>query len=123
LKEVARLRQQFLPCFVDGTTLGDTLLWKRSPAFVRGYQLGNKLLIVVLNDQKKSASIRVVSNLSLWLPSTKAYAVKYYDSTGELSESTRKQGDQWLGVTRQLQPLELAFLRSRAFEIWAHPSR
>jgi hypothetical protein len=85
------------------------LLWKPVPAFVRGYQLGNKLLIVVLNDQKKSASVRVESDLSLWLPATKAYAVKYYDSTGKLLKGTRTQGDQWLGVTRQLQPLELAF--------------
>lgn len=76
LKEVARLRQQFLPYFVDGTTIGDAVLWKPAPAFVRGYQLGNKLLIVVLNDQKKPASVRVESDLSLWLPSTKAYAVR-----------------------------------------------
>ncbi len=118
LKEVARLRQKFLPYFVDGTTIGDAVLWKPAPGFVRGYQLGNKLLIVVLNDQKKSASVRLESELSLWLPSTKAYAVKYYDSTGKLLEETRTQGDRWLGITRQLQPLELAF-----FEIQAHPSR
>jgi hypothetical protein len=109
LEEVARLRQQFLPYFVDGTTIGDSVLWKPAPAFVRGYQLENKLLIVVLNDQKMPASIRVESDLSLWLPPTKAYAVKYYDSTGKLLEETRGQGRRWSGVTRQLRPLELAF--------------
>ena len=50
-------------------------------AFVRGYQLGNKLLVVVLNDQKHPETFSVESDLNLWLPSTKSYEVKYYDAS------------------------------------------
>ena len=49
------------------------------------------------------------SDLSLWLPSTKSYDVKYYDSTGKLFGNTIGRGNQWSGVTREMQPLELSF--------------
>jgi hypothetical protein len=109
LKEVAGLRKLFLPYFVDGTFIGDSVLREPTTAFVRGYQMGDKLLVIVLNDQNQSSVVSVRSDLSLWLPSTKAYQVKYYNSAGKLLETTQGQDAQWVSATHLLQPLELAF--------------
>jgi hypothetical protein len=108
LKDAASLRKQFLPFFVDGTFIGDSVLRKRTSAFVRGYTLDNKLLIIVLNDQDKAESVAVSSDLSLWLPSSKSYVSKYYDSDGRLVRTTPGTGEGWSGGTDLLQPNELA---------------
>ena len=50
LKELAVLRKQYLPYFVKGTALGESLLSQSAPEFVRAYRLGDQLLAFVLND-------------------------------------------------------------------------
>ena len=107
LKEVASLRKQFLPFFVEGTFIGECALSKRTSAFVRGYTLGKKLLMIVLNDQAKAEKVTVSSDLSLWLPSTQSYVSKYYDSAGRLVRTVSSTGQQWSGSTDLLQPNEL----------------
>src|SRR5664279_5495334 len=92
LKEVASLRKQFLPFFVEGTFLGESVLSKRTSAFVRGYTLDKKLLMIVLNDQAKAEKVTVNSDLSLWLPTTQSYVSKYYDSAGRLGRTVRSTG-------------------------------
>jgi hypothetical protein len=107
LKDAASLRKQFLPFFVNGTFIGDSVLSKRTSAFVRGYTLDNKLLIIVLNDQDKAENVTVNSDLGLWLPSTRSYVSQYYDSDGKLVRTARGTGQRWSGGTDLLQPNEL----------------
>lgn len=107
LKEVASLRKQFLPFFVEGTFIGDSVLSKRTSAFVRGYTLDKKLLIIVLNDQDEAEKVTVSSDLNLWLPSTQSYISNYYHSDGRLVRTARGTGRRWSGGTDLLQPNEL----------------
>jgi hypothetical protein len=65
VKEVARLRRQFLPFFVEGTFIGDSVLREPTPAFVRGYQLGDRLLVFVLNDRKETQAMSVLPQLEM----------------------------------------------------------
>jgi hypothetical protein len=109
LRQVASLRKEFLPYFVEGNFIGDSVLREPTPAFVRGYQNGKKLLVVVLNDQPQTQAVSVESDLDLWLPDTRSYEVKYYDSDGKLLDTARGAGARWFGTTRRLQPEELAF--------------
>ena len=109
LKEVASLRRQFLPFFVRGTFLGDSVLSRPSSAFIRAYQLGAKLLIIVLNDQMRTQSVAFTSDLGLWLPASGSYQVQSFDSAGKLLETESAGGSRWLGVTPPLQPEALAF--------------
>jgi hypothetical protein len=109
LQQVAKLRKQFLPFFVDGTFIGDSVLKEPTSAFVRGYQLGNELLVILLNDQPETQSAVVKSALKLWLPRATSYDVKYFDSAGALVETKKAESADWQGVTRQLAPQELAF--------------
>jgi hypothetical protein len=108
LKEAASLRKQFLPFFTDGTFIGDSVLSRQTSAFVRGHTLGKKLLVIVLNDRTKAAKVTVNSDLSLWLPLTKAWVSKYYDATGTLTRTVGGTGGQWVGTTDLLQADELA---------------
>jgi hypothetical protein len=109
LKQVAARRKQFLPFFRDGIFIGDSVLSEASPGFVRGYQLGDRLLIIALNNQPQAMPLTVKSRLDLWLPKAERYEVKSYGSDGQLFESGRSQGPEWTGATRSLQPLEMAF--------------
>ena len=104
LKEAASLRKQFLPFFVEGTFLGDSVLSRPSSAFIRAYQLSTKLLIIVLNDQIQPQSAAFTSDLSLWLPRSGSYEVQSFDSGGRLLETGSVSGSRWLGVTPPLQP-------------------
>jgi hypothetical protein len=104
LKEAAALRKQFLPFFVEGTFLGDSVLSQPSSAFIRAHQLGTKLLIIVLNDQLQPQSVAFTSNLGLWLPRSGSYQVQSFDSGGRLLESGLVSGGRWLGVTPLLPP-------------------
>ena len=110
LKEVGVLRKQFLPFFVEGTFIGDSILTKRASAFVRGYTLGNNVLIIVLNDQDKAQKVTLTSDLSLWTPSTKSYAIKYHNSRGTVIRTAHGTASGWSGKTDLLQPNELAFI-------------
>jgi len=109
LKEEASLRRQFLPIFMRGTFLGDSVLSRPSSAFIRAYQLGAKLLIIVLNDQMRTQSVAFTSDLGLWLPASGSYQVQSFDSAGKLLETESAGGSRWLGVTPPLQPEALAF--------------
>ena len=62
LREAAALHNRFLPFFSEGNLLGDSFLSQSPNMFVRGWQLGDKLLILILNDknqkcQRSSAAI------------------------------------------------------------------
>lgn len=109
LKQVAALRKQFLPYFVEGTNLGDSVVSEACPAFVRGYQLNDKLLVIVLNDGKEAKSLTLASDLALWLgtASTK-YIVRRFDSAGKLLETADQVGTRSSVKISDLPPLDLA---------------
>lgn len=139
LLEVAPLRRKFLPYFTDGVALGECVLAKpacryvrentsgeiggalfRAPkfefpsVFVRSYQLGNKLLIIVLNNDDQSREVELTCDLSLWLPSDRPCRVRHFDSAGEVIRTETlprgAQGQTSTLRTRSLKPLELGLL-------------
>ena len=114
LKQCAKLRKQFLGYFVDGTFIGDSVLSEPSGGFVKGYQLGNRLLVIALNDADEQQQMVVKSDLALWLPPATGYEIKRYDSTGKLVDSVKSSGSDWVETTRPLQPLELALFEIEA---------
>ncbi|MHC4122952.1 MAG: hypothetical protein ACYSSI_05205 [Planctomycetota bacterium] len=110
LKEVVKLRRQFLPYFVKGHSLGDSILKGPSSAFVRAYQLEDKMLITVLNHKAKPLEVTLSSDLGLWLPRTQKYKIKYYDSSGQVLNQMVWDKTAWSSSKIQLGPLELALL-------------
>ena len=79
-------------------------------AFVRAYQLPDRLLVIVLNDSQKAGPVVVRSDLSLWLPSAPSYHVLSYDSHGKrLGEAIASTPQRWSASTPQLEPGEMAF--------------
>ncbi len=116
LKEVAVLRRQFLPYFVEGTVLGDSLLSEPASAYVVGHQLENRLLCIVLNDKDTTQEVELESDLAPWLPAAKEYEVKHYDSKGNLLETSLLKTNPGLPYklkTHRLEPKELALFEIR----------
>ncbi|MFB3902533.1 MAG: hypothetical protein ACE15E_03710 [Acidobacteriota bacterium] len=113
LKQVAALRRRFLPYFTEGIFLGDSMLTAVPHLFIRGHQLGNRLLISVLNDGDQDDFFSVGSDLRLWLPRAGEYEVTLYDSAGRVTGVRRLSTSQWR-ATGRLAPADLAF-----FEITA----
>jgi hypothetical protein len=114
LKDAAAMRRQFLPYFVEGNALGDSILGEPAKAFVRAYRFHDRLLVLVLNDSAEPQRVVVRSDLSLWLPKASDFEVKYFDEQGKLRQSSSLAGTRWLAVTDLLQPEEIA-----AFEVQA----
>jgi hypothetical protein len=109
LKQVAGLRKQFLPYFVEGTLIGDSVLAEACPAFVRGYQKDDKLLVIVLNNQPQPMSFSITAALDLWLPGAVRYTVRQYDGAGKLVSTGEHDRAVWKVQTPQLPLLEFAF--------------
>ena len=83
LKDVAAMHKQFLPFFVEGNALGESVLSQATAAFVRAYRLRDRLLVLVLNDLPEPQSRCFRSDLSLWLPKSDDFEVKYFDEQGQ----------------------------------------
>jgi len=135
LKEVVPLRRQFLEFFRDGNFLGESVLsepvtqftrrnhgswiggatvevgpFEYPDIFVRGHQLHDRLLVVVLNNDATARSFDVNSDLTLWLPKSKAYRVVQYDGAGKVSGGARRiSGSSWRASVSELPPLGLTF--------------
>ena len=144
LKLAAARRKQFLPFFVEGNFLGESVLsrpvcafvrnkndgeiggalfasgrFEYPELFVRGHQLKDRLLVIVLNNGEKSRAVSVPSKLALWLPRTKEYQVRYYNNSGALvrTEKARlKRNGEWVGKTDPLKPLEMAYVEIQALK-------
>jgi hypothetical protein len=140
LKQVAPLRRRFLEYFTQGNFLGEAVLAEPASAFVRhrsgswiggatidvgdfeypelfvrGHQLPERLLIVVLNNTATKRTVALTSDLSLWLPAAKRYRVVRYDGRGEVRGTVDwEPGTRWNAKVPDLQPLELAFFEIRA---------
>ena len=114
LTQAAKLRKQFLPYFTEGTFLGDAVLTRSTDAFVKGYQRGDGLLVIALNDRASQRLVSVESDLGLWLPKAARYEVTAYDGTGKALGSTTVTEPQWRGITPPLDPGQLAFFEVKA---------
>jgi hypothetical protein len=109
LTRAAGLRKQFLPYFTQGTFIGDAVLTREVDAFVKGYQRGDGLLVIALNDKARQQIVPVESDLGLWLPEAAAYEVTTYDTSGRKLGTSTASGPQWRAATPPLNPGELAF--------------
>jgi hypothetical protein len=114
LKDVAAMHKQFLPYFVEGNALGESVLGQTTKAFVRAYRLRDRLLVLVLNDSAEPQHVAFRSDLSLWLPKSSDFEVKYFDEQGKLLRDSSVVGASWLAVTDVLQPEAIS-----AFEVQA----
>jgi len=113
LKEVASLRKEFLPWFVEGIFIGDSVLSEPCPGFIRGYQKADGLLVVAMNDLDQAKALTIRSRLDLWLPKAAKYEIDHYGTDGRLLETTSVDATNWTGTTRELEPLEIAFFKIR----------
>ena len=116
LKQCAKLRKQFLNYFLEGTLLGDSVLYEPTDAFVRGHQLGNRLLVFVLNNKETPQSVKIRSKLDLWLPRATDYQVTRYDEGGKVTDSSPRKGPMLTLETGELPQHGLA-----VFEISVQP--
>ena len=91
----AQLRKQFLPYFVEGTLIGDSVLQAPSGGFVRAHRLGNKLLVIALNDASEPSTLQIRSQLDLWLPRSTRYQLTRYDERGVQIGSDAIDSAQW----------------------------
>ncbi|HZT29871.1 MAG TPA: hypothetical protein VFA33_08315 [Bryobacteraceae bacterium] len=114
LREAAALRRQFLPYFTEGTALGDSVVEDGTAGFVRGYQMGNRLLILTLNDRAEARAIGFRTDLSLWLPAGAGYTVRTYDAAGRLTGERPAAGAEQVLVTPALAPAQLAVFEVQA---------
>jgi hypothetical protein len=114
LKDLASLRKQFLPYFVEGHALGDSVLAQATTAFVRAYGMPGRLLVFVLNDQRETQQVVLRSDLSLWLPRADSFEVNAFDGQGHLLHTSHAHDTRWVAATPPLQPGELAVLEVRA---------
>lgn len=140
LKEVAPLRKRFLEYFTSGTFLGESVLSKPVTDFVRrrkdswiggatvdtgefeyprvlvrGYQLPDRLLIIVMNNDDTNRGVEISSDLSLWLPPATGYRITRYDGKGAEQPTTYwRGGPQWSVSVPDLPSLGLAFIEVSA---------
>ena len=115
LKQIAGMHKQFLAYFVEGHALGESVLSQATTAFVRAYQLPDRLLVLVLNDRSEPQQVVLGGDLSLWLPNSNSFEVKQFDAQGQLLGSSGVEGTRWVAVTQLLQPggISAFELRSR----------
>jgi len=108
LKQCAKLRQQFLSYFTDGTLIGECILSKPAEGLhINGYILQDRGLVIACNlAGERSASFS--AQLGHWLKSpTDRYQVKSYDSSGKLIDEHQVQGPVWEAETPNLKTDDL----------------
>lgn len=108
IKRLANLRKQFLPFFIDGTYLGDSILRHAAIGFVSAHQLGNRLLIFIINDTPQATAIFIPTDLAMWLPKAQSYRVSTYSADGQLSGANTTSSANWSGRTPVLSPAGMA---------------
>ena len=88
LKRCAKLREQFLPYFVDGRLIGDCILTKEIPAaHLSAYVLPDKILMILVKDSSES-QVSLTCDPGYWLGKEKESGiVKIYNSAGRLTDT------------------------------------
>ena len=115
LKEVAPLRRKFLHYFTEGVTLGDSVLSEPSAGFVRAYQLGQKLLVIVLNEQPEARDMTLASDLAWWLSVPDNWVETAYDGQGRKTATRPGSTSHWQKIIH-LESLEMAFFEITSAE-------
>jgi hypothetical protein len=82
VKQAAARRRQFLPYFTEGTPIGDCLLARPSPLFVRSHVRGRQALVVFVNDGDRPQRSDAAFNLALWLGAGE-HRFRRYDADGQ----------------------------------------
>jgi hypothetical protein len=113
LKNLAVLRKQFLPYFVQGHALGESVLSEVTAAFVRAYTLNNRLLVFVLNDHPGAQRVVLRSDLGLWLTKADRLHVDEFDEHGRLLNSRSEKGSRWTFETTALEAGKLVAIEIR----------
>ena len=106
------MRREFLPYFVQGRPLGESVLSQATTAFVRAHALPGRLLVFVLNDRPEAQQVVLGSDLNLWLPKADDIEVRRFDGQGKLLGKSNVEGTRWVGVTNLLKAGEMS-----AFEL------
>jgi hypothetical protein len=114
LEQVSKLRSQFLPYFVNGIFLGDSFLAVPVPAFIRGYQLGKSLLVILLNTGTVARYFPLQFDPVLWLPQSANFEIKAYDSAGNLLSTEHGSGPRLEFCSGSLEPGDLALIEISA---------
>lgn len=110
LKQLTSFRRKFLPYFVDGVFLGDSILNNPSSVHVAAHQLDNRLLVILLNDTSETKTASLEVPLDLWFGGRKRFHITEYDSMAQLrDEPTTVSDGKWTCITQPLGPLEFAF--------------
>lgn len=109
LKQCAKLRKQFLQYFTEGTLIGDCVLTQPcQQAHVSAYVLPDSALMILTN-RAAERKVGFSCDLEPWLKSASGkYAVKAYDTDGELVESLDVDGPVWEGSTHSMNHLDMA---------------
>ncbi|MBL9215937.1 MAG: hypothetical protein JNG83_10720 [Opitutaceae bacterium] len=84
VKQAAARRKQFLAFFTEGVPVGDCILARTSPAYVRGHILGDGALVIVINDDAEARAADLRLALPLWLKGDR-HRVTRYDADGRLT--------------------------------------
>jgi len=109
LQQCAKLRQQFLPYFVNGKLIGNCILTRECDStHISSYVLPDKVLMILINNGDERF-IKFTSNPAYWLHSaTGKYKVNIYNSDGALIESKEIAPGEWRETTPKLKYLDMA---------------
>ena len=116
LKQCAKLRNQFLPYFTEGTLIGNNILTEpANAAHVASYVMSGRLMTIVTNEAGSERSVSLKYNLKPWLKSSSGkFEIRSYDIDGKLIGtelvSSRK---------KSLETAKLGSLGMQIFEIIA----
>ncbi|HQP98282.1 MAG TPA: hypothetical protein PLY86_07500 [bacterium] len=107
LKQCAKLREQFLSYFIEGTLIGDCVLTEECPGtHVSAYVLADRVLVIVLN-QKAEEPVKVQMDMEPWLKSTAGgVEMTRYNADG-VQMSKRMFGGSKIEIEEDLKPLEM----------------
>ncbi|HZM01444.1 MAG TPA: hypothetical protein VFC44_00345 [Candidatus Saccharimonadales bacterium] len=110
LKQCAGLRAQFLPCFTEGTLIGDCLLQKPCRGtHIDAYVLPDRVLFMLMNTQDEARAVDFNIDLQPWIESrTGRYEIVSYDQYGAKLSAGTTIGGQWSGKTATLAKYDLA---------------
>lgn len=95
LKQVGRLRKQFLHYFVDGTFIADCVLpVEDKDIHVSAYTLPRSMMVIVINKKAKRP-VNFAATIDPWLKSANGrYKVKEYND-GVLAKAVYETGSDW----------------------------
>ena len=104
----AKLREQFLPYFIEGRLIGDCILVKDAPAaHISAYVLPDKILMILVKDDTEGR-VSLTCDPAFWQGQGKNEGVvKIFDSNGQLRETRQRTDPLWKYTTPSLAPYDI----------------